>query len=498
MMAITRRREGIVALQRSALLAVILLVCSVCGHAANRPDLLLILTDDQSWAHTGMEAYPSVKTPNFDTLARQGIYFRQGFVSAPTCTASRSAILSGQDFWRSGSGAVLHGTYPWELISYQEILQQHGYRTGFTGKAWGPGYQYDRGTLTGEQFNTIQKKTVPEGISPTDYAANLDAFLSSQPAGQPFSFWVGIQEPHRRRTAFSTDGYAANDGNYFATAEQKRAFPDVLPDTLFARQDFQGYLQQIEQLDGEVGHIIDVLRQHGRLDNTLIVFTSDNGMPFPGGKSNNSYYGVKVPFAVRWGQGIRQPHIDSSTLVSTIDIAPTFLQAAGVPVPPAMTGVSFLPLLVGKPAPTARQGYVVTGYERHTPEARPEHGTYPSRAIVTGQYMYIRNFLPDRWPFGDPPDFADGQSYLLWKDVTDPAEVEWRKTWLLGKRPAEMLFDIQADPFQKTNLIATTAGMQKFRNTVEPLRLALQAYLARTGDPVLKNPRYFEAMPITR
>lgn len=470
----------------------------VCPASAadKRPDLLLILTDDQSWAHTGMEGYPLVKTPNFDALAKAGVYFRQGFVSAPTCTASRSAILSGQDFWRTGSGAVLHGTYPQALISYQEILQQHGYRTGFTGKAWGPGFQYDRAMLTGQQFNGIQKKETPAGISPTDYSANLDAFLASQPADQPFSFWVGIQEPHRRSTAFNNDGYAGNDGGYFATPEQRHWFPAFLPDTLFARQDFQGYLQQIEQLDGEIGRVIEVLRQHGRLANTLIVFTSDNGMPFPGGKTNNSYYGVKVPFAVRWDNGIHKPYINNHALVSTIDIAPTFLQAAGVPVPAAMTGVSFLPLLSSKPAPAKRQGYVITGFERHAPDARAEHGTYPSRAIVTEEYMYIRNFLPDRWPFGDPPDYADGQSYLLWKDVTDPAEVEWRKTWLLGKRPAEMLFNVREDPFEKNNLIATANGMKKYHNALAPLRKTLQTYLEKTGDPVLKDPAHFQSMPI--
>lgn len=490
-------RYSVPAHWRRLLLSGLLLWCSH-AVAAPRPDLLLILTDDQSWAHTGIAGYPLVKTPHIDGLAREGIYFRQGFASAPTCTAARSAILSGQDFWRSGSGAVLHGTYPWSLVSYQEILQQHGYRTGFTGKAWGPGFQYDRAMLTGEQFNQRQKSVTPAGISPTDYAGNLDAFLAGQPAGQPFSFWVGLQEPHRRSTPFNNDGYAANDGSYFASPAQRQWFPAFLPDTLFARQDFQGYLQQIEQLDGEVGRILDVLRRHGRLDNTLVVFTSDNGMPFPGAKANNSYYGVKVPFAVRWGRQIRQPHTDSDALVSAIDIAPTFLQAAGVPVPSAMTGVSFLPLLQGKAASAQRRGYVVTGFERHAPEARPARGAYPSRAIITARYMYIRNFLPDRWPAGDPPAYADGQSWLLWKDVSDPAEIAWRKAWLLGKRPAEMLFDVQADPFQQHNLIATADGLQQHRKTRDSLRRTLDAYLARTADPVLRDPQYFDAMPTTR
>lgn len=485
---------------------VFLLICltvSSCSTTDNhinasptRPNLLLILTDDQSWAHTGIEGYPLVKTPNFDSIARQGIYFKNGYVSAPTCTASRSAILSGQDFWRTGTGAVLMGYYPQSLISYQEILNQHGYEVGYTGKGWGPGSQHGRSTLIGKNFNQIVVQNPPDGISPTDYSKNFNAFLDKLETGKPFSFWIGIQEPHRRATKYSKDGYAENDGSYFSTKEQQRWLPKFLPNTDFVRKDFQGYLQQIEHMDGELGRILEVLKNHGHMNDTMIVFASDNGMGYPGGKSNNSLYGVRVPFAVQWDGHIKNPGVNDNYLVSAIDIAPTFLNAAGIDIPESMTGVSFLPLLQGKRFKSPRDGYVVTGFERHAPNARPNLQGYPSRAVITKNYMYIHNFIPDLWPLGDPPAYGDVQAYFLWKEVSNQKEIARKKNWLLGKRPKEMLFSIE-DTFQENNLIGTPEGLQKHANIVGRHRKKLNEYLIKTQDPILEDPNHFQSMPVT-
>ena len=251
---------------------------------------------------------------------------------------------------------------------------------------------------------------------------------------------------------------------------------------------------QIEQLDGELGRVLAVLEKHQQLDNTLIVFASDNGMPFPGAKSNNSLYGNRVPLAIVWGNHLRRM-IDDKHIISLTDLAPTFLEAAGVPRPAEMTGVSLYPLLLGKKFESPREGFVITGFERHAPDARANHASYPSRAIITHDYMFIHNFLPDLWPFGDPPIYGDGQSYLLWKDVKNQKQVDYLVNWLCGKRPAEMLFDVQKDPFQKHNLLADPQQAKRYEPIANDLRQRLQTYLEQTQDPILKDPHYFQKMP---
>src|SRR5690606_17969002 len=164
-----------------------------------RPNFLFIIADDQSWQHTSFAGYPYVKTPNFDKIARQGIYFENAYAAASSCTASRSSILTGQYPWRLKSAAVLGGEWPHEIKTYPQILAESGYHVGFTGKGWGPGRvnNLENRPDVKPYYFEVRKKYFWEASPPHPQATSLTFFLRQKPKDKPFAFWIGIREPHR-------------------------------------------------------------------------------------------------------------------------------------------------------------------------------------------------------------------------------------------------------------------------------------------------------------
>ena len=437
-----------------------------------RPNFLLVITDDQSWIHTSFAGYPAVKTPNFDRIASEGIYFRNAYTSAPTCTASRSAILTGQHFWRLGSAGQLWGEFPASLTTYQNILEKNGYKVGYTGKGWGPGKAV-MGNPAGHDYNQIQKDVDPN-FSTIDHVENLKQFLLEKKPDQPFSFWVSPTEPHR---PFLRD-VGANSGEINMA---KISVPPFLPDVPVVRNDIADYLYEIQWFDKELGKVLQVLEERGELDNTVIVYTSDNGMAFPRAKSNNYEYGTHVPFAVRWGNGIAD-HQDVTDFLSLTDIAPTFLDLAGITAPAAMTGKSFRQQLLAKKSGRIdkQRNAAFSGFERHIKDARLEDRGYPSRAIHTDKYLYIQNFAPDRWPAGMPPkllDIDDGSPTKNFLRKLDKNELFWKLA--ADKRPAAELYAIDRDPGQLNNL----ADNPEYKSLQDSLEQQLLKQMQQTGDP---------------
>jgi uncharacterized sulfatase len=433
-----------------------------------RPNFLLILTDDQSAIHTSRAGYPAVSTPRFDALADGGIYFRNAYAAAPTCTASRSAILTGQHAWRLQSAALLWGEWPPALASYQDRLRAAGYHTGSTGKGWGPG-KAGVTNPAGEVYNT-RRRAVPDHLSPFDYPGNFRDFLADRAPGQPFSFWLGIEEPHRP--------YRETAGDRLADAQAADYLPEHLPKTGLVDRQVQAYLEEIEALDRDIGAAVDLLRSEGLLANTVIVITSDNGMPFPRGKLNNYTFGVQVPLALYWEHGLEQSAV-IDVPVSLTDIAPTFLALAGVPADPAMTGESWAPLLAGEDL--ARDA-VFSAFERHVFSARAGGATYSRRALHTRDWLYIRNNFPTRWPVGDPPSYPESYREVL-LDAATGTYIEPQYTLTVGRRPAEELYYLPDDPAQLTNL----AGLAAHEETRRRLAGRLDEALERTGDPVFST-----------
>lgn len=464
-------------------------VCTMVGAvldcpvvvADERPNILFAIADDWSWPHAGAYGDPVVKTPTFDRLAREGILFQHAFVSSPSCTPSRGAILTGQWHWRLGAAGNLWSIFPDEITTYAEILEQRGYATGSTGKAWGPGRPETPGrALAGKRYRNFQD------------------FLANRPKDKPFCFWLGSSDPHRP--------YKAGSGAAAGIELDKIRVPACFPDAPEVRSDIADYFVEVQRFDRLVGQALEALEQIGEGDDTIVVMTSDNGMPFPRCKSNLYDMGVRMPLAIRWPARAPAGRVVDD-FVSFVDFAPTFLAAAGIEIPQEMTGRDLIGVLTsdqsGRVDPS--RDFTVFGKERHCPaQEAPDMGGYPCRAIRTDDYLYIRNFRPDRWPAGTPHheravipgawfgdcDNGPTKSYMV--DNKD-RDAHHRRLYDLafGKRPAEELYDLTKDPDQLTNV----ADDPQYKAVKERLAKQLTGILRSTQDPRVVGGLDFDAFP---
>jgi N-sulfoglucosamine sulfohydrolase len=446
-----------------------------------RPNILLAIADDWGYPHASCYGDPVVQTPTFDRLAREGVLFTRAFVSSPSCTPSRGALLSGQHFWRLREGADLWVTLPPDIPVYPDILEDAGYFIGHTRKGWGPGKLGNR-------------TRNPAGPQFKDFAT----FLEQRPKQKPFCFWFGSVDPHRP--------YAEGSGKASGIDTAKIRLPAALPDAPETRSDVADYYFEVQRFDREVGELVERLKQMGELDNTIVVMTGDHGMPFPRGKANLYDLGTHVPLAIRWGDKVKQPGRTVSDFVSLPDLAPTFLAAADLDVPDVMTGGSLLPILHQRhAADQLLRDHAVFGRERHTQaQEAPETGGYPMRAIRTADYLYISNFEPDRWPVGTPDykravlgrawlgdtDNGPSKSYL-WLHRDEP-DVKPFYALAFDKRPAEELYDLRTDPDQRHNV----ADDKSYAATKDQLSSRLIDELKATADPrVVGDGEKFDRYP---
>lgn len=464
-----------------ALLVYLLAGCSkdIALLEGSRPNILLIMSDDQSWEHLSSAGYSAVNTPNIDRIAHEGLYFERAYAPSPTCTASRSAIISGQHTWRLGSAGLLHGKFTSELISYQDLLMAGGYEVAYTGKGWGPGVLEKRSTglsPTGKSFNAAKRNLSPH-LGQIDLVKNFELFLDQRDVGKPFSFWVGSVEPHRP--------YDMSVENRFASEESYREIPDFLPKNATVGRYISAYLNEVELFDEDVGALYQVLESRGLLENTVVVVTSDNGMPFSRAKTQNYEYGVRVPLVVRWPPVV-EPGRRIESLTSLTDLAPTFLDLAGISVPKEMTGKSLTAVFeanygINDPGST----YAFTAFERHSLNIREgeKNLRYPRRAVHSKRFAYIRNYYHDRWPVGDPPRFLEAYPGLL-SDPTTRKRIEPLFSLHTQKRPAEELYDLSNDPYQLKNI----AGLPEYISVQQQLAEVLCAEQIRTEDYLLHSP----------
>jgi arylsulfatase A-like enzyme len=447
-------------------------------ETARRPNILFLFGDDWAWPHASCLGSQAVKTPTFDRLAREGVMFRNAHCAAPSCSPSRAAVLTGQWPWRLEDGANLRGSLAAKYAVYPDLLERAGYFVGLTGKGYGPGGLADRARN-------------PAGPS----YRSFEAFLAARPKGKPFCFWFGSHKPHRP--------YRPGSGAQSGIEPAKVVVPPYLPDNDVVRQDICDYLAECQALDRQAGAVLASLERTGELDDTLIVMTGDNGWPFPRSKATLYATGTHQPFVVRWGRKA-PPGRTLEDFVSLADLAPTFLEAAGLPVPETMTARSLLPLLCStKPGQVdANRDHVLTGMETHVPCRALADGTrggYPMRSIITMDHHYIRNFRPDRWPAGDPqePGVVLGfqqiakDTHALFADVDSGPTKAWlvlhqgepavkpMAEWAFGKRPARELYDLQKDPYELKNVADDPA----YRKIAAELDARLMAELKAAGDP---------------
>ena len=504
-----------------------------------RPNILFCFADDwgrYASAYAGVDGRPSpnqvVKTPNIDRVAREGVLFKHAFVTAPSCTPCRSSLLSGQYFFRTGRGAILQGAQ-WDsnIPSFPLLLQQAGYHIGETYKVWSPGAPndapYGAGKFayetSGGAFNNFSENVTQllAGGMPlaaakeklyAEVRGNFDAFLEARPAGQPFCYWFGPTNVHRLWEKGSGRALWGIDPQSLAGK-----LPKFLPDVPEVREDFADYLGEIQAFDAAIGVLLKRLAAAGELDNTLVVISGDHGAPgFPRGKCNLYDFGVGVALVARWPGGKPGRVVDD--FVNLMDLAPTFLEAGGVQPPEVMTGRSLLDVLKsdrsGQVDP--KRTWVVTGRERHVAAAREENRPYPQRALRTKDYLYIRNFRPDRWPLGAPygvteteapsADELANNTFAAYPDmdasptkawlVAHRHDPQWKPfyDYAFAKRPGEELYDLRNDPDQLVNV----AGDAAYAETKQALAAQLLNTLADAGDPrVTGGGETFERPPFT-
>jgi arylsulfatase A-like enzyme len=426
-----------------------------------RPNIVYCLADDWAWPHAGVYGDPVIKTPNFDRVARNGMLFTRAYSAAPSCTPSRAAMLTGRAIHQLKEGANLWGFLPREFPVYPNILEKAGYAVGFCKKGWGPG-----------NFEAGGRTRNPAGAQFKDFAK----FLEKTGTNQPFCFWYGSHEPHRP--------YEEGLGKKLGMKIEDVIVPPFWPDTPEVRSDILDYYAEVQQFDGQLGEVLSLLEKNGLLDNTLVVVSGDNGSPFPRGKANLYDAGSHQPLAISWPKKFRGGK-SSDAFVNLYDLAPTFLEAAGLKPPKEMTGRSLLGLLEGKSQPDRDKVFVER--ERHA-NCRKGDLSYPSRAIRTKDFLYIRNLLPDRWPTGDPEKwvsvgpFGDCDASPTKDFILDHREQPELKNFFqlsFAKRPAEELYDLAHDPHELVNV----ADKPEFAKTKKKLRAELDKWMRETGDP---------------
>lgn len=460
----------------------LLALLPVIAFAQDRPNILFCISDDQSYAHTGANGDPVVLTPGFDRIAREGLRFNHAFCDAPTCGPSRSAILTGQPIWRLEEAGNIHSTLPAKFATYTELLKEAGYFVGFTGKGWSPGRLEPGGRTenpAGSEFQSKKLQPPFKAMRNTDYAGNFADFLSKRPTEEPFCFWLGTSEPHR--------GYELGAGKRTGKDPDRVIVPPIFPDNEIVRSDILDYLVEVEHFDSMVSRAITMLEESGQLDNTLIVVTSDHGMPFPRAKASLYDAGSRVPLAIRWPGGIAESGRTVNAFVNLSDLAPTFLEAAGLEPPEMMTAKSLTDIFKKKEAKPRDAAFIAM--ERHDGCRKGGKG-YPCRAIRTADFLYIHNFEPSRWPSGSPDasvcarsipygeiDSAPTKTFLM--EHRDEHGVARLAELAFGMRPAEELYELKSDPHQMVNL----AGSVRLAETQAALRKQLFDHLEATKDP---------------
>lgn len=462
------------------------------------PNILLIVFDDASFDHFSANGSKWVKTPGFDRVANEGILFENFYTPNAKCAPSRSIILTGLYPWQLKEGANHIGFFPQDIRVITEALQQNGYSTAYTGKPWGPGIALttDGKTrpLNGKPY--LQKTTIPptQDISRNDYKANFADFLDEKKKDEPWFFWCGAWEPHRP--------YQFDSGRKIAgkNVNEIDRVPSYLPNSVDVKADLLDYALEIEYFDQQIVQMLNDLERRKLLDNTLVIITSDNGMPFPRAKGNSYEISNHIPMAMMWPNGISKKGVNVSDYFSTVDLVPTILdvsktnhQTSGMLKP---AGKSLIPVFCNPKIGNSKdKGVLFFGRERND-FGRPNNEGYPSRSIMKDGFLYIYNFKNDRYPSGNPltgyldTDGSPSKTAILNQRKQQADSILWKLSF--GLRPTEELYNIKTDKDCLYNL----AGSKKLQKVKANLKEKLFTKLTEQQDPrVLGKGDVFDNYP---
>jgi arylsulfatase A-like enzyme len=437
--------------------------------AEARPNIVFMLSDDHSVPFLGVYGHPVLRTPNMDRLANEGMRFNKAFTAAPQCVPSRAAMMTG----RSPAAARIarfNSPLPPDVPVLPELLRKAGYFTGICRRNFhldGPGPGRSSGvlgrTLTERGMYTFDKRVdYLDRNSPRSATKDrVNEFLDKKPTSKPFFLWISFNDPHH-----------VWDKDAIPTPYDpgKMTVPPFLPDLPGVKDDLSRYCNEVTRLDEEVQWVLDILKERGFADNTIVVFMGDNGMAFPHGKGSLYDPGLNVPLLVRW-PGKVKPGTVTDELVSGEDITPTLLDVAGLKPLKEMTGRSFQPLLRGERYEGRR--YIFAQRQQHGGSTFDEktraNGFDLSRCARSSKFKYIYNCTPyqEYWP-------VDSGNDPGWKDIlaahragTLPARFD--KAYFTRPRPIFELYDLEADPTEMNNL----AGKPEYAAVEKEFREAL-------------------------
>ena len=427
-----------------------------------------------------------MKTPAFDRIAREGLLFRNAYTPMAKCAPSRAIVLTGRHLWQNEEAGNHMAVFPVKLKSWPEVLMDKGWHVGISGKGWGPGLANDAAgkprLITGQRYEKRKAEPPAKAMGTTDYAANFLDFLDAAPPDAPWCFWYGSTEPHR---VYEFQAGVNKGGKALSDIDR---VPAYWPDQETVRHDMLDYAFEVEYADDHLGRMVAILERRGLLDNTLVIVTSDHGMPFPRVKGYAYHDSNHVPLAVRFPAGIAHPGRIIEDFVDFTDLAPTILDYAGIARTDSgmmpITGQSWRPILESDRSGLvlAQRDHVLIGKER-TDVGRPHNWGYPIRGIVTAEYLYLHNDEPSRWPAGNPEtgyldtDGSPTKSLILERGRARRTDSFWRLNF--GMRPADELYDLRSDRDCVRNLAADSAQTDR----VATLRQRMEDRLKDQNDP---------------
>lgn len=473
----------------------------IAAEQGRRPNILFVIADDQSCPDASAYGSKMVHTPGFDEVAAAGVLFSRAYVTSPGSSPSRASILTGMYPWQIEEAGTHASSFSTKYVCYPDLLKEVGYKIGYTGKGWGPGDWKVSGrpyNPAGPEYNEVKLDPPYDGISKIDYTENFKRFLDERNGDTPFCFWLGTHEPHRPYENMSW----VKAGDSLAMAEPR----EFMPDAAEVRGDLLDYAQEIEWFDSHLAKCIAELKKRGEFDNTIIIVTADNGMSFPHAKANCYDAGVHVPLAICWGDKIK-PGQKVDQIVSSIDFAPTLLEATGVQRTKAHVGQSLLPLMQGKQKAYSRTA-AYSSRERHSCSRHDNMG-YPMRSVRWGNYILVHNEHSERYPAGDPCemtksgknlkpmheayydiDAAPSKDYII-AHRDEPAVKPFFEA-SVGKRPEFELFDLTNDEACMHNV----ADKPENAAVLKRMKKMLLAERTSTGDSRLgSNPEIWESYP---
>ncbi len=446
-----------------------------------RPNIVLIIADDMNWDDSGAYGHPAIRTPNIDQMAAEGLLFRNAYLTTNSCSPSRASIITGKYPHNTGA-EQLHWPIPSGTPTFVQDLKHAGYYTAAAGK-------WHMGDAVREHFDKIYEASTAGFVLPSGEAGQPPKMIAEQPSGcedweraldereqnKPFFLWLAALDPHREY----------NEGALDPPHELSDVVvPQHLPDTADVREDLRLYYDEIGRLDGYVGKVLAKLKQQQADENTIVVFISDNGRPFPRDKTTLYDGGIRTPWIVRWPANIAAGQ-RTDALVSSVDLAATFRQLCQAgPADSRNVGgssKSFAPVLAN-PLRTHRQHAFAEDhwhdYEDH------------ARCVITRQYKLIRNDYPD---LPSTPS-ADAGRGLSWQNMLALQQAQklplHQQACFISPRPQWELYDRDRDPGELNNLIDDPA----YATVVAELKSALARWTSETGDyiPSVRTPDEFD------